>query len=45
MTKRESCLLAAVCLLLGIVVGFLISPVKSGICIGNSNNRINRGEE
>lgn len=45
MRKRESCLLAAVCLLLGIVVGFLISPVKSGICIGNSNNRINSGEE
>ncbi len=45
MTKRESCLLAAMCLLLGMVLGFLLSPVKSGICIGNSNNRITRGEE
>jgi hypothetical protein len=45
MTKRESRLLAALCLFLGIVLGFLLSPVKSGICVGNSNNRITRGEE
>ena len=45
MTKRESRLLAAMCLFLGIVLGFLFSPIKSGICIGNSYNRINRGKE
>lgn len=45
MTKRESRLLAAVCLFLGIVLGFLLSPVKSGISIGNSDNRITRGEK
>jgi hypothetical protein len=45
MTKRESRLLAAMCLLLGIVMGFLLSPVKSGICIGNSGNQITHGGE
>lgn len=45
MAKREIRLLAAVCFLFGMVLGLLLSPVKAGVCIGNSYNRINDGEE
>lgn len=38
--REDSCvmaLLAAVCFLLGIVVGVLISPAKNGLSIGSGN--------
>jgi hypothetical protein len=36
MNKSESRILALCCLFLGIVIGFLISPIKKGIEIGNN---------
>lgn len=35
MTKKEGCLLAAVFLLFGMVLGFLLAPVKAGVQFGN----------
>ena len=37
MPKRETCLLAVACTFIGIVIGFLISPIKAGISCGNNN--------
>ncbi|HCR43001.1 MAG TPA: hypothetical protein DIV41_00325 [Ruminococcaceae bacterium] len=37
MSKRETRLLALACTAVGIVIGFLISPVKRGISCGNNN--------
>lgn len=41
MKKKEAHLLAFTTLFLGIVLGFILSPVKKGLCIA-SNNYINR---
>ena len=35
--KLTLILLSVVCFLLGVVLGFLLSPVKKGIAIGNNN--------
>lgn len=37
MSKRETRLLALACTFIGIVIGFLMSPVKAGISCGNNN--------
>jgi len=39
-TKYEAYLLPALCLIVGILVGFLLSPVKSGRISVLSNNTI-----
>lgn len=36
-TKGEKVLLASTCVLLGVVMGFLIAPIKKGIQCGNNN--------
>ena len=38
MLKRENFLLAAACLSFGIVLGFLLSPIKKGITVTCGNN-------
>lgn len=46
MCKREALLFSAFLLFLGIVIGFLCSPAKNGISIGNNcgnNNANNSG--
>lgn len=42
--KTTFILLSAVCFLVGLVLGFMLSPVKSGVTIG-SNNVIASGED
>lgn len=37
MSKRETCLLALACTFIGIVVGFMMAPIKAGISCGNNN--------
>lgn len=39
MSKRETRLLALACTFIGIVIGFLLSPIKKGISVtcGNDN--------
>mgnify|MGYP000854366080 CR=1 FL=1 len=37
MDKKMSVLVSAVCLLLGVIIGFLAAPVKKGIYCGNYN--------
>lgn len=36
-TNRELYMAGIICLLLGILVGFLFSPIKNGISCGNNN--------
>lgn len=36
-TKGEKVLLVSTCILYGIVMGFLIAPIKQGIHCGNNN--------
>ncbi len=43
-TRRKILILGAVCTLVGIVAGFLFSPIKKGIYINISNNGNNIGE-
>lgn len=43
-TRRKILMLGAVCTLVGIVAGFLFSPIKKGIYINISNNGNNTGE-
>lgn len=38
MSKREDFLLAAACLSFGMVLGFLLSPVKKGVTVTCGNN-------
>lgn len=38
MTNREIRLLAVACTFIGIVVGFLLAPMKAGVFFGNNNN-------
>lgn len=46
MRKSTGFLLSAAMLLLGIIVGFLFSPVKGGLSIGNnSGNQYPESEE
>lgn len=42
--KTTLILLSIVCFLAGLVLGFMLSPVKSGVTIG-SNNVIANGED
>ncbi|ROR25741.1 hypothetical protein EDD66_11098 [Mobilisporobacter senegalensis] len=45
-TRGEKVLLASTCILAGIIVGFLIAPIKKGIQCGNNNgNTTVYGEE
>lgn len=44
MTKREITLLAVACTFIGIVLGFLLAPIKARLSIGN-NNTIKEMEE
>lgn len=44
MTKKEGRLLALMCLFLGMVLGFLMAPIKAGVSCGN-NNRISQNIE
>lgn len=37
MTKKEDRLLAFLCLFLGMVLGFLMAPIKAGVSCGNNN--------
>ncbi len=37
MKKSTAALLSFCCFLLGIIVGFLISPIKDGVHCGNNN--------
>ena len=37
MTKKEGRLLAFLCLFLGMVLGFLMAPMKAGVSCGNNN--------
>ncbi len=37
MRKSTAILTAAVCFFFGIVLGFLISPIKNGISVGNNS--------
>lgn len=39
-TPTEKVLLILCCLLIGMIKGFLISPVKKGICCGNNNGDV-----
>lgn len=41
MTKREIRLLAVACTFIGIVLGFLIAPIKAGVSCGNNNTITN----
>ncbi len=43
-TRRKILILGAVCTLVGIVAGFLFSPIKKGIYINISNNGNSIGE-
>lgn len=46
MDKKEKVLLGAACFLGGVVLGFLISPIKGGIYCGNHNgNYLKDGEK
>ena len=40
MDKKMSVLVSAVCLLLGVIIGFFAAPVKKGIYCGNYNAMI-----
>ena len=37
MTKKEGRLMAFLCLFLGMVLGFLMAPIKAGVSCGNNN--------
>lgn len=37
MTKKEGRLLAFLCLFLGMVLGFMMAPMKAGVTCGNNN--------
>ena len=37
MSKKEGRLLAFLCLFLGMVLGFMMAPMKAGISCGNNN--------
>lgn len=37
MDKNEKILLGAACFFAGAVAGFLIAPIKKGVCCGNNN--------
>ncbi len=45
MCKREICLLSTLMLLLGILLGFLCSPIKHGLNIGNNSGNTNYGKD
>jgi hypothetical protein len=45
MNKREAFFLSAFMLFLGIVIGFLSSPVKHGLSIGNNSGNTYCGED
>ena len=37
MNNKEKVLLGLTCFLGGVVAGFLIAPIKGGVCCGNNN--------
>lgn len=37
-TNKELFILGTICLLAGIVIGFMMAPIKKGISIGSGNN-------
>ena len=43
MTKKEGRLLAFLCLFLGMVLGFLMAPIKAGVSFGNNNTVYGHG--
>ena len=43
MTKKEGRLLALLCLFLGMVLGFLMAPIKAGVSCGNNNTIYGHG--
>jgi len=45
MTNREIKLLAVACTFIGIVLGFLLSPMKTGVFFGNNNNNTSDKEK
>lgn len=45
MNKREAFFLSAFMLFLGVVIGFLCSPVKHGLSIGNNSGNNYYGED
>lgn len=46
MKDKEKLLLGAACFFGGMVAGFLIAPIKKGICCGNYNgNNVSSEEE
>lgn len=42
-TRKKILMLGAICTLIGIVAGFIFSPIKKGIYINISNNGSNNG--
>lgn len=44
-TRKKILMLGAVCTLIGIVVGFILSPIKKGIYVNISNNGNGMPEE
>ncbi|MDE6432944.1 MAG: hypothetical protein K2L07_01795 [Lachnospiraceae bacterium] len=42
-TRKKILMLGTICTLVGIVVGFIFSPIKKGIYINISNNNSNNG--
>lgn len=42
-TRKKILILGAICTLIGIVAGFIFSPIKKGIYINISNNGSNNG--
>lgn len=42
-TRKKILILGAICTLVGIVAGFIFSPIKKGIYINISNNGSNNG--
>ena len=45
MTKKEGRLLALLCLFLGMVLGFLMAPMKAGVSFGNNNTVYGNGAD
>lgn len=42
-TRKKILMLGTICTLVGIVVGFIFSPIKKGVYINISNNNSNNG--
>ncbi|WP_411676406.1 hypothetical protein [Caproicibacter sp.] len=45
MTKRETRLLALACTFIGIVIGFLLAPIKAGTTVSCGNNNTLEGPD